>query len=215
MRKLIACLYFSLLGSLCLHAQTNFGPVEKNPHKKVIKLNLAALAAGNISPMFEYTIGTRYSVSAGANYMSRAFTKGDLSKNMKKTDLHVKGYGATLEFRYYTSKTKDIPGGFFLGSFMQYSDYKQDATIAHRDTSLIDQAHYDAQSLSLGIVFGYQFLLSERFTLEIFADPYYSATFMQSKELPSQNFRLDFYPFPDKDGTLPGLRAGLSLGYLF
>lgn len=216
MRKLVFLFLFITLFTSYLHAQTNFGPVQKIPHKDLLKINVAALAFGNISMMDEYTIGNRYSISLGANYINHHFFKGDLKHNMRSTNLHVTGVGTTLEFRYYTSATKEIPAGFFMGSFMQYTHFIQDAKTDYKDTASDPaSAHYDVHSITLGLTFGYQFIFGYHYSLEIFAGPDYTASFMQKKETSPQSYDLDFYPFPQKDGTIPGARGGISIGYMF
>lgn len=216
MRRLILFLPLILLWANNLQAQDNFGPVQKVPHKDLLKINLAALAVGNIALLDEYTIGTRYSVSLGVNYINHRFYKGTLKHNMRSTNLHVSGVGTTLEFRYYTSATKPIPEGFFMGTFMQYSHYIQDAKTDYRDTASDPaSAHYDVQSLTLGLNFGYQWILGEHFSLEIFGGPSYTAAFMKKRELSPQRYKLDFWPFPDHEGTEPNARLGINLGYMF
>jgi hypothetical protein len=216
MRKLIFLFLAITLFHNRLHAQGNFGPVQKVPHKDLLKINVAALAFGNISLMDEYTIGNRYSVSLGANYINHHFYKGNLKHNMRSTNLHVTGVGTTLEFRYYTSATKEIPGGFFMGSFVQYTHYIQDSKTNYKDTASDPaSAHYDAQSLTLGLTFGYQFIFGDHFSLELFAGPAYTASIMAKKETSPQSYNLDFYPFPQKDETFPTARGGISIGYIF
>lgn len=85
-------------------------------------------------------------------------------------DVELKGFGITLEYRYYLSEKTVSPSGAFLAPFVRYQNFN---ISDYEDGS---RAEADLSSMGGGLLIGYQKLFKDRITLEAFIGPAYYAS---------------------------------------
>lgn len=159
-------------------------------YKNIGKMNLSSLALTTFSFQYERIIGKKTSVSLGFRFTPssslpfKSIIKGfiedegdsdneihDLLDNTRKS-----GVAFTPEFRYYLGKKAGK--GFYVAPFGRYEHLSLKAPFFYDNdegqrTSL--NGNISINSLGIGVLFGTQFRISERFTFDWWIlGPYYT-----------------------------------------
>ncbi len=159
MKKIITS--FFILIALSVQAQDN-----------QIKLNLFALALGNVSLQYEHTLKEHSSICLGVSilpsrYLPTVITDKDSSGALKL--LSFSGFSFTPEYRYYFSG--NAPKGFYIAPYLRYSKYGVDklGVEYHSNTTNKDERVYvdgTLKSTTVGLMFGTQWKLGAHMTLD-------------------------------------------------
>lgn len=155
---------------------------------EVVKLNLSAAALGTATFQYEKVLGNHFSLALGAGYRPTKllpFAK-DLEKyvdyadnrvdyisfrNVRKTESKIGMYHITPEIRFYFGN-KGAPIGTYLALFGKYNNFHGDVPvfidINYRGTPVrLDlPVNTTLQTTSVGLMFGRQFRLGNRFTFD-------------------------------------------------
>ena len=108
------------------------------------------------------------------------------------------------EFRYYT---KEAGKGFFVGAHIGGGAFKIQKW-TYRNTDLYEEGY----TVLYGVTLGYQFIVSPKFNLEVFAGGGSSQGFYKGYYI-STNERYDFAKDYNKSGEIIPYRGGLMLVY--
>jgi Protein of unknown function (DUF3575) len=160
--------------------------------KSALKINLLSPVARTLNLAFEQTISENSSLQLGFYYTGA-----------KASDVKLRGYGITPEFRYYLSSTP-APAGFYIAPFLRYSSYTLSAPDGNGQTDEATLSNFGG-----GLVVGKQWLFKERVTLDMFIGPRYLSGDVKVKAGSSQ----DSFSTGLFNGF--GLRGGITLGVAF
>jgi hypothetical protein len=167
----------------------------------VVKANILSPLAGSINVHAEVKAGVNASHQI-EYYMLTGFFFGE--------PIYARGFGLTYNYRFYL--TGSFPKGFYTQPYLRYQQFWFDPTIS-ASTNPSTQFGVSANPrlnlsvLGSGIVFGYQHILFERVSLEMFAGPMYNASYEGNKRT--------------SPGSIPPffsggfIRFGITAGVLF
>ena len=151
------------------------------------KLNLFSPIARSASGFVEKKISQASTVQLGFFYTG-----------FSGSDVTLRGYGLTPEFRYYVGK-KEAMNGFYLGPFLRYQQFK------------LNDKQDNAGKLSTyggGFLIGNQWIFSRKVTLDAFIGPSYNHG--DVKVTAGQ----DEFNLPGGVNSF-GVRTGVSIGIAF
>lgn len=149
------------------------GPVDT---QNIIKINMMAFAARNVSLQYERAIGNKTTLAANVNFMTRgklpflsqfeSIIDDDFTYQYAKT-FKVSGFLFTPEVRFYLGQSAFR--GFYIAPFVRYSTYKGDINLEIE----VEQGRTDSfpisgrlNAFSGGFSLGAQWRLSEHFYLD-------------------------------------------------
>lgn len=137
---------------------TAFIATETNAQKNVIKTNILspALYSGSIS--FEHVFNWAMSYEVGVSYTPAT----DISNGYTDGAVELSGYSATIGLRKY--RKKNAPDGFYFGPYLRH----QNITMKNVDVDLDEDDSATITVSSAGIKTGYQFIINEVFSIDIF-----------------------------------------------
>jgi len=120
----------------------------------------------------------------------------------------ITGFCITPEYRFYISYRRSAPNGFYIGPFYHY--YNAVVTANPSDWAPKNVGGtYRLISQGPGVIFGYQILIVDKFTIDMFGGPaFYFASNTEFKPVGV----IGWTSFPV--GGLTG-RLGFSLGFAF
>lgn len=170
--------------------------------KAVVKINPLGLFFGKMGGSVEYVLSERTSVVLSGAYI-----------NIKNADelsiaaTHEKGFQIAPEIRLYPSGNYDpAPRNFFVGANVIYERLQVDVT------SAIDTLNANGQAINLGFgaTIGYQFIIGERFAVELFINPYFNRSTLEGNFNANSTISL----YEPKSGFNFD-RVGVSVGVAF
>ena len=150
MNKMLT-LAFILLATLAII------PQQTHAQENLIKLNPLSLVIGTVNTSFEHKMNEKQSAQLGLGFVF-----------IKIAGVSYSGVFLTPEYRFFlTSDIKDVPAGFYAAPFLRASflGFKEGG-----------DSITNFNSIGGGAVIGYQWVWSERFSLDIFAGPSISTT---------------------------------------
>lgn len=214
-------LVFLLCGSLChIFAQgTNPQPYSRStaqvadrfPH--IIKLNFLSPFVLTANMAYEHFITPNLSFQLGAYYNSISLNERDFYW-FDIPAARYRSFAFTPEVRYYTGDPqRPTLNGFYVAPFMRYQNTGIRITPAQHEQNEVEDPQnrtYEGNlnSIRIGGVAGYKFLIGQRFSLEAFAGP--------SVRLASWlNANLDTYSLERFRPFGFTVRAGMTIGYAF
>jgi len=132
-----------------------------------LKNNIPSYFFNTLSFSGEYIIDDLTSANLGFGYH---YPKGTIfgGKDVKAWRKNLNAWFLTPEFRFYPGR--DPVKGFYLGPYFRYSHFgtKWDGKLQRDSVTLVDYTtHLSLNEYGLGIQFGYKFLLSDRFCLDL------------------------------------------------
>ncbi len=178
-------LILSFLVSFTALAQNRTSPTDSiSGHRNTIRWNLTPMAV--IGPK-SFVIGYERIIKP---YQSFSFNIGYLEKapmeDLDGNPIHIfdqnnkGGFDFTADYRFYFKKRnlRTAPDGLYWGPYIAYYNLWQDASLQLLDNGIIKNRinyHGRFSMYSAGIQLGYQFLLNDRFTVDlILMGPSYS-----------------------------------------
>tara|TARA_B110001469_G_scaffold80144_1_gene75808 strand:- start:218 stop:772 length:555 start_codon:yes stop_codon:yes gene_type:complete len=141
MKKIILCTVVLILSGTKVSAQEN-----------VVKTNILSPLFYSGSVSFEHVFNWSSSYNIGISYTPSQ----DISASYFDEKQKLTGFAATLGLRLYTKK--DAPSGYYLGPYLR-----------HQSVSLeTDDISATLSVSSAGIITGYQFIINEVFSIDIY-----------------------------------------------
>ena len=146
---------------------------ENQASENVVKINLGALAAKNISLQYERAVGKKTSVALGVRFQpfSTIPFKGVVEDAVNDPDVQignikVGNFALTPEFRFYFGK--EVLKGFYIAPYARYANYKMQAPVTYTSLLTTKTALFNGNisSFSGGLLLGSQFRLSKNFILD-------------------------------------------------
>ena len=221
---------------------------ENIRYPNIIKINSLALAFNNLSLVYERGIIPRLSAGIGVGYKYAGGAPKLLTVENSTIAVKydkIKGFSISPEARYYL-KSCD-PGqleGFYAGLYFRYTGYTTTAGfeyIPENNTPEYYNSDIALKEFGVGIQFGYQMIIKERFSIDfLFLGPRFSSYHFSYEfdQEPSQEFLddlseylnevvdrfgLDYNVDVQQDGetkasttfSFANVRFGLSLGFAF
>jgi hypothetical protein len=175
------------LSVICLqvNAQKEKNTEPATQKKNIVKINLPALAFKNISVQYERAIGKRTSLAANVRLIPTGklpfqSTFEDITDNtdVRYDQFQLGSFGVVPEFRYYLGKRGALHG-FYIGPFINYSNYKLSLPISYTSGTTTKTGVFDGKlnAITGGLQFGAQFNLGKNLVLDwwIFGPNYGSA----------------------------------------
>lgn len=161
-----------------------------------IKTNLFGLFVGQYQLAYEHALNEQVSVQLSGGLVSRSWTLGDYSQQDG-------GFLVIPEARYYFDSGMK---GLYTGAFARYRSGSSELT----DTSGETEYKVNRNSIGGGLLIGYQFIVSDRLAIDLFAGPQYkSVSFEEDEEYADESYQLE----GESDGF--GGRFGLNIGFVF
>jgi len=158
--------------------------------KNVIKIEPFGALLGSYSMSYERVVSAKSSVQVDANY-----------GNINLFGLRINTLGIGAGYRYYFSKAKSVPEGFFVSPTLSLSSLSlyMDATPTNKITTGIFEG---------GVVAGYQWIFNSGLQLDLYVGPGYSSV---------TNVTVQDQEMQDYIGKLSGFgpKLGFSIGYCF
>jgi len=155
-------------------AQEEKSEAEPLQKKNVVKLNVTALAFRNISLQYERQIGKRTSIAAqvrtipyGKLPFQSTFENIEDNGDVPFDQFKFGSFGVTPELRFYLGK-KGALHGFYIGPFINYSNYKMDLPISYTSGTTEKTGVFNGKlnTITGGIQFGSQFSLGKKIVLD-------------------------------------------------
>ncbi|MCU0325976.1 MAG: DUF3575 domain-containing protein [Spirosomaceae bacterium] len=162
--------------------------IDINAQNNILKLNLSSLLIKSYSAQYEKVIGKRVSFALGAGYRPMSLVPfptetANLTTfvdnridyisldNTRPKESKVKGYHITPEIKFYFGQ-KEAPYGFYISAFARY--YHVNAVVPvemeleYRGFPVLLKLPVDTKvdATSLGLMFGKQFKISKRITMD-------------------------------------------------
>lgn len=184
MKKLIVVILVALFINANAAAQEN--------GKNVIKINPLGALLGSYSMSYERVVANKSTVQLDGFY-----------GNINLFGLKVNSYGAGAGFRYYFSKNKSTPEGFFVSPSMAYSNI----TLYLVDTP---NDRFQVGTFEGGAVGGYQWIFDSGFQIDVYLGPRYIS--VTNFSIQSPNTDVDLFV---RGLSGIGTKLGFSVGYSF
>jgi Protein of unknown function (DUF3575) len=164
-RLLHGLLFCLMIGSGMAHAQ----------FRSVAKLNPLSLALGTLNVQGEYLLNERLSLSLGCYVGAHTF-EPDALPGGKLRDRWI---ALTPELRFYPGfSDAPAPQGFYAGPFLRFRRVRATWLGEAYDPDLFGMRVVHVTqvlpTLGLGGVFGYQFIVQDRLSIDVYGGPYFS-----------------------------------------
>jgi hypothetical protein len=186
MKQYFIWVFFSVFSQL---VSAQVGPHQNNEedHTSIIKFNLLSPIAGTVTLSYEKSLNNDASFVTTASYFTGQFGN---------TSIPVRGFSATLEYRFYLGETPIR--GYYLQPYGRYQ-YLKDIQTKEDELSVP----------GIGLLMGYQWVFLKRIAFDMNMGPSYNFSNLTS---PGNTYNAtDFKPI------LSGywIRGGVSVGLLF
>lgn len=169
------CIYAMLFIPFLASAQAKAPDAYKNS----VKINLAAMVLNNVSVLYERNLNEHWSLQAGAGYrwggdIPKVFGLGDLVLTGRSQG--IRGFSITPEVRYYFNLCDcGKPNtGLYAGLYGRFTRLYGDMDLHFwSESAYVDVATIGSlREMGAGVQIGYQFVIKERFTVDLmFAGP--------------------------------------------
>lgn len=210
---------FTLSGMLTLALLLTMG-LKVSAQSNVLKINPLSLfvLTGNVK--YERTFADKMSAQLGVYYGGIGLSFGaDVDSAGVREKIKYSWLGVTPEFRYYvTNGSKDAPEGFYVGPYLvfQNAGVKFTATVFDQTTGQAESVEAKASVITYGggAMFGYQFLLGDVVTLDMWLGGAYRAS-SASVKATANGEELDDSVYTGLGFSGFGIRSGIALGFVF
>jgi hypothetical protein len=193
--------------------------------KNVVKLNLFGLFASSYTLAYERVLNDKMAVQLSVGYRSYNFAEVTIGTwNTKDT---YAGPTIVGEFRYYvTNASKDVPRGFYVAPFVRYSSYTEKVESSDSSDPTNNSYNYTTKwttsSIAGGAMLGYQWLVADRVSLDVFAGPQYKSRKVGDvtttwADGTTTTYDGSNYVFANTKGLTSGagVRVGFNIGFAF
>jgi len=217
-------------------------------YPNVVKINTLAATFNNIALVYERGIISRVSAGIGVSYKITGEAPPLFRSESTIIDAQfekIKGFSISPEARYYLRTCKpSFLDGFYGGVYLRYSNFTSAANFVYTPQEGIIEnysADMTMNEFGVGIQFGYQIMLWERFCIDLlFFGPRFSRHTLKYKFEPppsgaflndlsdylneiTDQFGLDYNVDLKPEGqnsanssfSFANMRFGLSLGFAF
>ena len=168
---------YLFLAGLFLHYPViaqKINDMEKTPSSaNIIKINLGAVIAKNISVQYEKAIGNKKSVAVGIRFQpfsslpfQHLVEDAVDDPDVQIGNIKVGNFAITPEFRFYLGK--EALKGFYIAPYVRFASYKMQAPVSYASLLTTKTAFFTGKinSFSGGVLLGSQYSLSKNFTLD-------------------------------------------------
>lgn len=222
MRSTGKCLLLFLFFLLCLEANGQRGIAKRDslvnasmggypPVRVLLKTSLLSPfywqipLTGEYRLVSEMMIGRRQSLSAGASYLTRSLIFAISQRANKGSDIvNANGFRIQGSYRYYLVNRNYRPEGLFVSLHsslarvrFNYKNYNEDYQIL--------------QHFNVNVLFGAQFLIADKVSLEFFAGPGYKYNLYQDYARTGYQV-FDFDQLTDNYYRHFKMNAGINIG---
>lgn len=188
------------------------------PGKNVVKINPLSLVVSTFSIQAERRLGTRFSGLVGGQL---GWPKLSIFAPNLIAPIAYRIAGITPELRYYFSFLKrPVPKGPYLGVFLRYQRIRKEYSVTAYDPDRFQDVTVEVlagiHAVSGGFLLGYQFVVGQHLSLDLFIGPKYGQAYAHYQILCpgcNGNERMAAKPGLQFDGI--DIRAGLGVGYAF
>ncbi|MET4076618.1 DUF3575 domain-containing protein [Hymenobacter sp. UYCo722] len=167
----------------------------------VVKVNIFSPIYKTGSFFFEHKLDASKSVQLGASFTSASVDD----------DVTLSGFAITPEYRFYLSDSKEAPRGFYVGPYLRYRNLK--LKYADNSGGGSQAAEATLNTFGGGILIGHQWIFKQRFSLDTFLGPSYSAGSVKYKD--NTGYQRDFSNNNFLLGIGFGIRSGVTFGLAF
>ncbi len=185
MKQLILC--FSILYLCNVAVAQNVRRFDDQEYRSALKFNLLSPIVGAISVSYENSLNKDASFIATASYFTG---------QIDNTTEPIRGFAASLEYRFYTGD--EAMRGLYLQPYARYQYFKD------------IQTKTDELSVpGLGLLAGYQYIFVKRIVFDMNLGPAYNFGTLTSPQ--------NTYGNSDLKPMFRGywMRGGISVGFLF
>jgi hypothetical protein len=165
-----------------------FSALAQGP-QNVIKLNIFSPVVSTLSLSYERALSTQNSFQFNFFYTGASIG-----------DTKFRGIGLTPEYRFYLSENKDAPAGFYVGPFLRYQNFNLSIDETNDEATL--------STFGGGLLIGGHWIFKEKFSLDTFIGPAYSAGDIKLEDGSEDLFDTGIF-----SGF--GVRFGVTVGYAF
>lgn len=184
----------------------------------VLKINPLSLGVATINLQAEHRISQRFSGQLG--FQAGRPKVGVFAESLPEP-IQYTIIGLTPELRYYLSfQKRAVPRGPYIGTYLRAQSVRMYYGILAYDPDTFQDLNVDVSvrrlAIAGGFLLGYQFLIKQRFALDLFIGPRYGyAKSKYTTTCPTcdGNERMAAKPGMRFDGL--DLRAGIAVGYAF
>ncbi len=142
--------------------------------KNVIRIGIPSLVYGRVNLSYEHFIGENKSINIQAGVqVPRSFPQLieelDRQGDFRVNGINYKAVGLSPSIRFYLSKKRTTPGGFYLAPFVNYNYNQLNFATEYDDGNVRDiPATIDANlhGLGLGVLIGSQWIINERLAID-------------------------------------------------
>lgn len=196
--------FFTLLISIGIISTANAQDASKEV-KNVVKMELSGVFLGQFQFGYERALNSNLTTQLNAGVVSRTLSWTDETSSISSV---ASGFVVCPEIKYYVDEALR---GFYLGTYGRFKQVNVNFKESYDDI-VQSSAERKRTRLSAGLLLGYQEVINDRMTLDLFVAPQYvNAT----NELVEGNEELDAVNSAILDYKGAGLRFGFTLGVAF
>lgn len=171
--KIVTLMLAGLFLSTTGNAQKTIDEQQEPSSANILKINLGAIIAKNVSVQYERAIGKKTSVGLGIRFQpfsslpfQNLVEDAVNDPDVQIGNIKVGNFALTPEFRYYFGKT--VFKGFYVAPYARYANYKMQAPVTYASLLTTKTAFFtgNISSFSGGVLLGSQFSLSKNFILD-------------------------------------------------
>ena len=191
MKNFIKTLVISiiLLAPLLLHGQQPEVVMTTRPN--VVKINLISPLLRTASVFYERALSTTTSAQLGVFY-----------SGYTSFETVFQGVGITPEFRFYLSERHPAPRGIFVAPYLRFQHFNLTFD------EINDPKQVSVSFFGGGLLVGFQAILRNRVSMEVFAGPAYNHANLHIEE-----GSREYYDLSPLQGFTA--RGGITLGIVF
>jgi len=163
-------LFYLILFSLTVHAQEESTPVRKN----IIKVDITSYWLYRNAVVFAYERITKpnqsFVLTAGYQQFPNLGTFGGDSIQFTRNS-SASGFKLGAEYRFYLKKENkyNAPHGIYIGPYTTFHSYSNMRSLEVDYNGKIEETelHADLNIINIGVQLGYQFVLNNRWTIDL------------------------------------------------
>jgi hypothetical protein len=171
-------------------------------------------STGEYRGSLEIAIGLKHSVQIGVSYVTKSIFTLLLEAlepdSVKGQSYSIKGFRFQFAYKFYPfGAYKNAPEGFFVGPHISYSK-----AYFHINQTSPKYSDYSATYANIALIFGYQFIVGDKMSIEIFQGLGYRDNRLRDEYSGVEeklNYNPDYTPIP---GDLK-IYFGANIGFNF
>jgi len=169
MKNQISILFFLLVSVWCSEAQQANDTVNR---KNIIKVDLTSYWLYRNAIVFSYERVTKPNQTFAITAGYQQFPSFGFIDNVNVTDeTSASGLKLGGEYRFYLKKENKYraPRGVYIGPYLSFHNYSNDLNLEIDYEGILETVKFktDLNILNLGVQLGYQFVLNNRWTIDL------------------------------------------------